>query len=486
MGGVWRGRWPTAVALGVCLHPGCTVSPAPALRHHVEATVDAPVPAVHGLAERVWGEAPAAVPPAQSTDRGPQDPARTGPLRASALRAKFGPSVLIAPDGTITKQYFVTGETSRMLLNLLRPPAEHLATPEHEKLPATYGPVAVGGGEAADCVLAEMLGEQRVDIFFVRDFEKPRSVQIRGPNPAKNVPISGAPEKQQDGTPNSLLVVSAPEAGLVAFEDALDLFFGSIPQIEIEVRVVEYSTSDTLAFGISPAVSTVPPGPTLTNLSDNKLVQEIVAQFPLAAPLVGSASIADRGIVALGGIHDSWQLTANLQALEAQGEADIISNPRLAVRNGGLASIVTRTEFPYPDASISSSGQNVTSNIKFRPVGVTLNIRPVIAGTQTVILQIYANISVVTSFASTQPVNTPIVSNREVVTSVHVASGKTTVIGGLVSTQEFEQTAQVPILGDIPILGYLFRSTSTTQSRTTLDFHITPRIVQGPRSYVGT
>ena len=205
----------------------------------------------------------------------------------------------------------------------------------------------------------------------------------------------------------------------------------------------------------------------------------------MAAPLVGTASIADRGIVTLGGIHDSWQLNAQLQALEARGVADILSSPRMVVRNGGIASIVTATDFPYPEASISASGQNVTSNIKFRPVGVTLNIHPVIAGTETVILQVYANISVVTSFASTQPVTTPIISTREVVTSVHMTSGKTTVIGGLVSSQIFEQTSQFPILGDIPILGYLFRSTSRSESKTTLEFHITPRILRGPRSYVG-
>jgi type II secretory pathway component GspD/PulD (secretin) len=107
----------------------------------------------------------------------------------------------------------------------------------------------------------------------------------------------------------------------------------------------------------------------------------------------------------------------------------------------------------------------------------------VIAGTQTVILQVYANVSAVTAFAATDPVPTPIISSREVLTSVHVGEGKTTVIGGLVSRSTLRIETKFPILGDIPILGYLFRSTSEKTERTTLQFHITPRIIQGPRGF---
>ena len=276
--------------------------------------------------------------------------------------------------------------------------------------------------------------------------------------------------------------MTAQPAALAAFEGALNLFFANIPQIEIEIKVVEFSTSDTLAFGVQPLNSTTP---TFGQGSANKLIGDIVTQFPLAAPSVTGTAFSDRGIITLGGVHDSWTLNAQLEALEARGVADIISSPRLVVRNGGWASVTTRTDFPYPQARISSSGQNVTSNIAFRPVGVTLNIKPVIAGTGTVILQIYAKVSAVTSFAETDPVDTPVISGREVVTSVHVSDGNTTVIGGLVTSSTFERTSQVPILGDIPILGYLFRSTSTSTNETTLQFHITPRILRGERSYVG-
>ena len=92
-----------------------------------------------------------------------------------------------------------------------------------------------------------------------------------------------------------------------------------------------------------------------------------------------------------------------------------------------------------------------------------------------------ARISTVTAFASTDPVDTPIISSRMAVTTVHVPAGKTTVIGGLVQESTFDSERKVPILGDIPILGYLFRSTSSQTTTTVLDFLITPRIIQGPQ-----
>jgi general secretion pathway protein D len=107
-----------------------------------------------------------------------------------------------------------------------------------------------------------------------------------------------------------------------------------------------------------------------------------------------------------------------------------------------------------------------------------MNIIPVIAGTDSVILQIYADVSAITGFAQTQPVNTPITSTRTAVTTVHLKNEHTLVIGGLTSQTKFESETKVPILGDIPLLGFLFRSTSTTHNKTTVDFFITPRIVK--------
>jgi type II secretory pathway component GspD/PulD (secretin) len=281
-----------------------------------------------------------------------------------------------------------------------------------------------------------------------------------------------------NATPVALLLVTGSAASLLAFEGALELFYTSIPQIEITVQVIEYTSAEALAFGVSSVLDAAgDPIPNLQNLSSNQLVQAYTSVFPLRQPVVGSNPVTDVGLFTIGGIHDSWQLNAVLQALEANNVADITSSPRLVVRNGGVAAISTVTQIPFPKAKISQLGTEVATDIEFKNVGVKMNIIPVIAGKDTVLLQIYADVSAVTGFANTDPVVTPITSNRTAVTTVYLKDDHSLVIGGLKAVTMFESETKVPILGDIPILGFLFRATSTSRQETSVAFQITPRIV---------
>ena len=79
----------------------------------------------------------------------------------------------------------------------------------------------------------------------------------------------------------------------------------------------------------------------------------------------------------------------------------------------------------------------------------------------------------------TEPIPTPQVALRKAVTSVLVPKGKTTIIGGLKTRSRFENESMVPLLGDIPILGYLFRSTNVQTQYSEVLFMITPRIIYG-------
>jgi type II secretory pathway component GspD/PulD (secretin) len=277
------------------------------------------------------------------------------------------------------------------------------------------------------------------------------------------------------------VLVTARPSALRQFERALDLFYANIPQIEIEVQVVEFTVSDSLSLGTAPLDNNTP---TLGSTNSGTLVQEIVSNFPLSAPFLGSSSINDSGILRLSAIQNGWELNALLQALENNQIADIKSEPKLVVRNGGTATIATTTELPFPQAQISNQTV-VSSSIQFKKVGIVLNIRPEIAGTDTVILQVYASVSAVSSFAATEPVPTPIIATREATTSVYLKRGEAAVIGGLVTQNTFETESKIPLLGDIPILGLLFRSSSTQTQRTDLQFFITPRIVTGSRGVRG-
>lgn len=412
----------------------------------------------------------------------PQDPQESPEQRDARLRLQFGSSVLIGSDGTVTKQYFLAGELGPTFLKLIAEisPERRIAptrSPKPEELPL---PGMKVGGAASRSVLGRMLGHHEVEVTYLPDFEILSGAVIADPrNPAQDSAVRGAPlDAMVSAAPTvALALVTAPPAALAAFEAALDLFYSSIPQVEITVTVVEYQTADALAFGVSGFETSTGQAPILENLSSSQLVRSYTSLFPLRPPTVGTSPVTDVGLFSLGGIHDSWQLNMVLQALEANNLADIQSSPKLVVRNGGTAAISTLTQVPFPRAKISQLGSEVATDIEFKPVGVKMNIIPVIAGTDSVILQIYADVSAITGFADTDPVSTPITSTRTAVTTVYLKDGHTLVIGGLKSETKFESETKVPLLGDIPLLGFLFRATTTSRNETTVEFHITPRIV---------
>jgi hypothetical protein len=436
-------------------------------------------PLAWGLGGGDMAAAPApAAWPSTADAADPQDP-RESPLQRDArLRTEFGSSVLIAPDGTVTKQYFLAGDLGTTFLKLIAEISPDKPIPAGPAVPPPPGTKV--GGPTSHSILGRMLLGNEVEVTYVPDFEVLSGAAIVDP-PGANAPgaVRGAP---LPADPNiapkvAIALVTAKPAALSAFEAALDLFYASIPQIEISVQVVEYQVADALAFGVRSANATNNL-PILNNLSSNQLVRSYTSIFPLRQPIVGVSPVTDAGLFSLGGIHNRFELDMVLQALEANNLADIQSSPKIVVRNGGVAAISTLTQVPFPKARINQLGSEVAAEIEFKPVGVKMNIIPMIAGTDSVILQIYADVSAITGFADTKPVSTPITSNRTAVTTVYLKNNYTLVIGGLKSQTRFESESKVPLLGDIPLLGFLFRSTTTTRNDTTVEFYITPRIVE--------
>jgi hypothetical protein len=423
------------------------------------------------LGPLAWGLGPGTA--AQSP--APQDPRETPEQRDARLRLQFGSNVLIGTDGQVTKQYFLAGDLGVTFLKLIADITPEQLAFARDKIPLPLPGTKVGGKDSHS-ILGRMLRDHEVEVTYVPEFEilsGANLVDVPGPQgPAvRGEPLMSTTIKAPSV---ALALVTALPSALAAFEGALDLFYSSIPQIEITVTVVEYQTADALAFGVA---KFDPNLPILTNSSSSQLVRAYTSSFPLRPPTVGSSPLTDLGQIALGGIHKSWELNVVLEALEANSLADVQSSPKLVVRNGGVAAISTLTQVPFPKAKISQLGTEVATDIEFKPVGVRMNIIPVIAGTDSVILQVYADVSAITGFADTQPVATPITSTRTAVTTVYLRDGYTLVIGGLKSQTKFESETKVPLLGDIPLLGFLFRSTSTSHNETTVEFHITPRIV---------
>lgn len=176
----------------------------------------------------------------------------------------------------------------------------------------------------------------------------------------------------------------------------------------------------------------------------------------------------------------SGQLQAAIYAEIQKGEGRIVSRPRIAAQSGSTAKIITGDALPIL-TSIQLSGVNgVSQQVQYVNVGVTLQIAPRVSSDGYITSRIYGVVSSVTGFSQ----GFPTISQREAETSASVRDGETFVIGGLTQENVLTTKSKIPLLGDIPVLGQLFRNERSSTTKTELYIVITPRIVRHRRVQV--
>ena len=201
-----------------------------------------------------------------------------------------------------------------------------------------------------------------------------------------------------------------------------------------------------------------------------------------AAGQIGVATVGTGANVPFGtdprSILPSGSLQAAIYAQVQRGEGRIVSRPRIAAQSGSTAKIITGDALPIL-TSITLSGVNgVSQQVQYVNVGVTLQIAPRVSPDGFVTSQIYGVVSSVTGYSQGYPT----ISQREAETSASVRDGETFVIGGLTQENSLSSRSRVPGVGDIPVVGNLFRVRRSTRSRTELYIVITPRIVRHRRN----
>src|SRR5262249_31789476 len=144
------------------------------------------------------------------------------------------------------------------------------------------------------------------------------------------------------------------------------------------------------------------------------------------------------------------------------------SRPKTVVRAGGVAYLESTTEIPFFEIKTLDTAGNFSTNTVYKKVGVQLYISPRIIGTKTLALDIHlvgsqqagsqATFTVRTGISSDTVIEVPVIAYRTAKTVVYLEPGQTLVIGGLTTQRDREAVTQVPILGDLPLIGLLFRS----------------------------
>ena len=183
--------------------------------------------------------------------------------------------------------------------------------------------------------------------------------------------------------------------------------------------------------------------------------------------------------LALGVADKSLEWAAFIRALGTDTDSNILSTPSIMALDNQEASIHVGQEVPIITGSqVGSNNTNPFQTVDRQEVGVKLEITPQINEGDAVILELNQEVSSVAGATSTDIV----INKRTINTSVLVESGSTIVIGGLIDDDIQESSQKVPLLGDIPLLGQLFRSEATTKTKRNLMVFIRPTIVRDEES----
>jgi len=181
-----------------------------------------------------------------------------------------------------------------------------------------------------------------------------------------------------------------------------------------------------------------------------------------------------KGSIRFGDVAED-NFTVLIEALESDSTTRLLSSPRVLVLDGGEATFFVATEEPYTEVVVDGNTQTTLESVKFKKVGVTLGVAPRIAQDDRIAMLVTLEVS------SLQEVRNgvPVVSTSQMTSDVLIADGRPLIIGGLITDQDVDTVDKVPILGDMPLLGALFRNTRKDRSQRELVLIIVPSIV-GP------
>lgn len=178
------------------------------------------------------------------------------------------------------------------------------------------------------------------------------------------------------------------------------------------------------------------------------------------------------GSIALAILGRNSLVDLELSALQSEGKGEVISSPRVITANGKQAAIEQGREIPFQNAT--SSGATA---VQFKKAVLSLNVTPQITPDNRVIMDLAVTNDSQGSNVNVGTGSAPAIDTRKVTTQVLVDNGQTVVLGGIYEQTSNDSVTKVPLLGDVPLLGALFRTKSKVQNKTELLIFITPKIL---------
>ncbi|MGL5600944.1 MAG: type II secretion system secretin GspD [Silvania sp.] len=289
-----------------------------------------------------------------------------------------------------------------------------------------------------------------------------------------------------DEQTNSLVITTQPDT-LQALEQIINRLDIRRAQVLIEAVIVEMQDGDALNFG----VQWFNKNGGATQFTGTGLpISAVVAADNNKGSISGNAAslLTSFNGIAAGFYNGDWG--GLVTALASNARSNILATPSIVTLDNKEAAINVGQEVPVITGSQASSTGSVYNTVERKTVGTRLKVIPQINDGESVLLNIEQEVSSVASASSVDASSAgsnlgATFNTRTINNAVIVRSGETVVLGGLLNNQTTESVSKVPILGDIPLLGYLFRYNSTTTSKQNLMVFIHPVILRDGDSYRG-
>ena len=193
---------------------------------------------------------------------------------------------------------------------------------------------------------------------------------------------------------------------------------------------------------------------------------------------VDTSSNSDASSFQIGELEFGYQ--ASLNMLENSGAASVIANPRITTMAGEKAHINIGDEIPIIKVETVEDDDGNTersTEVEYRDIGIDLNILPKVRENNKIYIELKPEITTFVDWVVVGENRYPKTSIKKVETKVEVKTGETIAIGGLIKETEYENMSKVPLLGDMPILGQIFRKEKTEKEKRELVIFITPKII---------
>jgi len=288
----------------------------------------------------------------------------------------------------------------------------------------------------------------------------------------------------------SHIIVTDTESKVRDITNLIDTIDRVTPQVLVEVRIYDITSKDNLDLGVDwYAGRRTNWSATGYPLEDDIVVERggadtylgsITDPSLMAAFSAGTNKTEDStlGYLRFGLLNDHLDIDAMLRAEKENIDAKLLANPRIMVIDNEEATFDIVTEHPYVERTITAG--STTETVKFKNVGVKLVVTPHVAGNEMLRLNIAPEFSVLVTRVQVASSNVPVVDTRKVNTIALVKNGQAVVLGGLRKKETSQQVNKVPLLGDLPVLGNLFRFEGESTVNTELVVFITPHIITEP------